>query len=301
MANGNLPVGYGTTSLTAQEADVSDELGRTGVALGDLIKKTGLAVAETQNRLNNTSAESATALANTLVDVIAVEEKTYLDDGTLDSVTTHTRKLPLINFIDPAFYQWTKVRLQGQYFAREFVTDTSYSRYSSQKTGRSGQAGVFVLLGGGYNRRSFQSDYVQTTTNRTDDVAFGRIRMNVLLEPRDDATVPKPRQIIQGPRLSLIHGDIADDTVSGVLKGRTMSMLIQYHKRDGSPISGKPISIETSGLPWSHVGSTTTDSNGQMEIQLRRDFLDEEANTSPMDVVVTARIGLVQNTVTVTF
>ena len=301
MANGNLPVGYGTTTLTSQEADVSDELGRTGVALGDLVQKTGLAVAETQNRLNNTSAESATALANTLVDVIAVEEKTYLDDGTLDSVTTHTQKLPLINFIDPAFYQWTKVRLQGQYFAREFVTDTSYYRYSSQSTSRSGQAGMFVLLGGGYNKSSFSSDTIQGGSTRTDDVAFGRIRMNVLLEPRDDATVPKPRQIIQGPRLSLIHGAIEDDIVSGVLSGRTMSVLIQYHNRDGSPIAGKPISVETSGVPWSHVGSTTTDSNGQMEIQLRRDFLDEDANTSPIDIVVSARIGLVQNTVTVTF
>ena len=57
------------------------------------------------------------ALASTLVNVIAVRERVFRDDGTLDHVTNHVRPLPLISFIDPVFYQWTSVRLQGEFVA----------------------------------------------------------------------------------------------------------------------------------------------------------------------------------------
>jgi len=301
MPDINLPVGYGTRSLTTNDANVSDELGRTGLALGDLIAKTGLAVAETQSKLTISSAETASALAKTLVDVIAVEEKVYDDAGNLTEIKSHTRKLPLINFIDPAFYQWSKVRLQGQYFAREFATDTSYSASSTKISDGSGQSGLFAILGGGYNKYSFKHNQVDSTTTSTDDYSAGNIRMNVLLEPRNDVTVPKPRQVIQGPRLALLQGEIEDIKQGNKIVGRTMSLLLQYNKRNGTPIAGKTFSVETNGVPWSYTGADETDANGQVEIQLRRDFVGEEPDTSPVDVIVTARKGLVQNTITVTF
>jgi len=302
MANQIIPAGRQSRALVA-DASVSDEIARAGLGLGELIKTTGLAVAETQNRLNETGANTATALAETLVDVIAVEEKVYLDDGTLDSSASRTldQKLPLITFIDPVFYQWTNVRLQGRFTASEFATDNSvHSDYSYSSKSRS-QAGLFLILGGGFNSSQKTSGSQDMTTETYSDYSYGQMRMNTLLQPREDIGIPKPNQAIQGPRLSLIQGEIADVMDGGRISARTMSMIVQYNRRNGSPISGKAISIETNGVSWSYTGDQETNASGQTEILLRREFLDEEADTTPIDIIVSARIGMVQNNVTVVF
>ena len=302
MANQIVPAGRQSKTLVA-DASVGDEIARAGMGLGELIKTTGLAVAETQNKLNETGANTATALAETLVDVIAVQEKVYLDDGTLDSSASRTldQKLPLISFIDPVFYQWTNVRLQGRFFASEFAT--AYSSHSDRYTSSTNyaQQGLLVFLGGGYN--SYQNSRVTTDMEAEtySDYSFGQMRMNTLLQPRDDIGIPKPNQAIQGPRLSLIQGEIIDVMDGPRIAARTMSMIVQYNRRNGTAISGKAISIETSGVSWSYTGDQETDTSGQTEILLRREFLDEEADTTPIDVIVSARIGMVQNNVTVVF
>ncbi len=300
MANQLSPAGSSSVPL-ANDASVTDELQRAGMGLGQLVETTGAAVAATQDQLNETGARTATALATTLVDLIAVEERIYHDDGTLDTVQTHTRQLPLINFIDPVFYQWTNVRLQGRYMANEFSASAESNTYSSQRRQGSGQGGLLMILGGGYN--SFRSTRTSTDSVSTvdNDLSYGQMRMNTLLEPRRDIGIPKPNQAIQGPRLSLIQGEIADEMDSGTITARTMSVLIQYNQRDGSPISGKAISVETNGVSWSFVSDPTTNADGQLEIQLRREFIGEGADTSPVEIIVSARIGLVQNNITVTF
>lgn len=300
MANQLRPAGSSSVPL-ANDASVTDELQRAGLGLGQLVETTGAAVAATQDQLNETGARTATALATTLVDLIAVEERIFHDDGTLDTVQTHTRQLPLINFIDPVFYQWSNVRLQGRYIASEFSASAESNTYSSQRREGSGQGGLLLILGGGYN--NYRSTRTSTDTLNTvdNDLSYGQMRMNTLLEPRRDIGIPKPNQAIQGPRLSLIQGEIADEMDSGTITARTMSVLIQYNQRDGSPISGKAISVETNGVSWSFVSDPTTNTDGQLEIQLRREFIGEGADTSPVEIIVSARIGLVQNNITVTF
>lgn len=302
MANQLIPAGRSTRSLVANAA-VGDEIARAGLGLGELIKTTGLAVAETQRKLNETGARTATALAETLVDVIAVEEKVYLDDGTLDSAASHTidQKLPLITFIDPVFYQWSNVRLQGRFIASEFASDTSAESFSSTSKDSHSQHGLLVIFGGGHNSFQYSSTRRESEVETTSDYSYGQMRMNTLLEPRDDIGIPKPNQAIQGPRLSLIQGEIQDILDGGNMVARTMSMIVLYNRRDGSAIAGKAISIETSGVSWSYAGDQATNASGQTEIILRREFLDEEADTSPIDIIVSGRIGLVQNNVTVVF
>lgn len=303
MATQMIPAGRQSRTLVA-EAGVGDELGRAGMGFGELIKSTGLAVAETQNKLNETGAATATALAETLVDVIAVEEKVYRDDGTLDDAASHTldEKLPLITFIDPVFYQWTNVRLQGRFIAREFATDTTSSTYTSQSSESYSQHGLLVIFGGGHHSYQYSNQKRESEQETLSDYSYGQMRMNSLLEPRSDIGIPKPNQVIQGPRISLIQGEIADvRDEGGILIGRTMSMLVQYNKREGQPISGKTISIETNGISWSYVGDHETNASGQTEILLRRDFVDETADTSPIDIIVSARIGMVQKNMTVVF
>ncbi len=134
-------------------------------------------------------------------------------------------------------------------------------------------------------------------------MGFGQMRMNALLEPRQEVTIPKPNQVIRGPRLSLIQGSIEDVIDAGALVGRALSMLIQYDRCNGSPIAGKAISVETDGVAWTFANGPTavTDGSEQVEIKLRRDFFGDEPDTNPADLIVSARIGVVQNSVGVTF
>ncbi len=291
--------------LLTVDANVSNEISTAGIAFGDLVLRTGQAVAETQNKLNATSAASATALANTLVDMIAVQEKVYDDQGNLDHMVTHTRKLPLVNFIDPIFYQWSNVRLQGQFYANELASASSTHTNVRTLSDKSGQGGLFIILGGGRTTVDWTNTTTDTTTQMTSDVSYGRMRMNALLQPRTDVGVPKPAQVLRGPRLAIIEGAITDihsgGGSTGALTARTMSILIQYNRRNGAAIAGKAISIETGGVPWSLVGGGTTNASGQLEILLRREFIDEDADTTPQNFIVTARVGMVTNSTTVLF
>lgn len=304
MATSLVPIGAGTTALALPGvADVSDELRRAGMSFGKLVEFTGQAVADTQMKLNQTGAAMASVLATTQVDVIAVQESVYDDEGNLSESKTYTRKLPLINFIDPVFYEWTAVRLQGQFWASELVTSRESTTSTSTSSDSSGNAGLFIWLGAGSTSSSFSSRKTTTDIDTSADRSYGHVRASALLQPKRDIGVPAPRQVVRGPSLNVIAGEIVDITASGTLVARTMSALLELRKQDGTPISGKAISIETEGAPWSFStpGAETTDAAGQVAITLRREFVGEEPDTSPVDVVLSARLGLVSNSTTLTF
>jgi hypothetical protein len=304
MPNTQFPVGAGATVLgLSSNADVSKEIGSAGMSFGKIIEFTGMAVADTQFKLNQTGAAMASALATTQVDVIAVQESIYDDDGNLSQSATFTRKLPLINFIDPVFYEWTAVRLQGQFCASEFVskqqstTSNTSPSAAASSSGNSGVLGIlFGIMGSSGGGTVSTTTGTSSTVNSSFDRSFGQIRASALLEPKTDIGVPPPRQVIRGPSLNVVAGEIGDVTDSGgKLIGRTMSALLELNKPDGTPIQGKSISIETDTTPWSFsvAGAETTDASGQVAITLRRDFLGDNPDTAPKDVILSARLGLV--------
>lgn len=319
QTSNNLPMAVNAQILAVDndpEAAVGDEIETAGLALGDLIERGGGAIAEAQNKLNAISAATATALATTRVDVIAAQETEYDDQGNFIESRTHTRELPLINFIDPVFYQWDMVRLQGNFVAREFVdnqTATNKKYSSGFNAGLGGSGGVSAILApfrmvtGRFGVSSSLGGRTSTTTTTTSsdlnsDISYGSMRMNALLKPRDDVSVPKPRQVIRGPRIQMIEGEIQDifDGEAGVISERTMTLSMLYTRKDGAPIANKNIAIETDGASWAS-DSQTTDAEGLVTITLHRYFLEEGADTAPQSISVTARVGMVQNTNVVTF
>ena len=297
------PVGAGTASLDIPNSDVSDELARAGTSFGDLISGVGQAVATTQRKLNDTAVTTTTALAETTVDVLAVQETVYDDDGNIDESVSHEQRLPLITFIDPVLYQWSQVRLQGSFVASELSAGSSSTTTTSTTSEGSSQGGLFVILGGGRTYLDYDRTTTSGTSQVTSDVSRGRIRMYSELAPRHDIGVPKPRQAVQGPRLAVSAGEIIDiPAAGGTPAQRTMQVTIEYFRRDSTPIAGKTISIETSGVPFEYVGGVVqTDADGTVEILLRRTFLDETADRSPVESIVSARIGIVSNDTTVVF
>lgn len=310
MADNNLPAGLFSSVLATGTSDVSGEGKAAGLAFGDLIKKTGEAVAETQKLLNHTSAQSATALATTLVDVVAVEEKTYNDSGVLTTSTAHTMQLPLVNFIDPTFYRWSQVRLQGEFVAREFTgeSDTGTDTATSQSNVGIKLGGIFGIgYASGSGSSTGTSTSTDTHTTASEDYSYGRIRAAAQLNPRPDVVVPRPNQVIQGPRLAVISGDVQDEKDGAKIVGRTIKVLLTYHRATGEPIAGKSLAIDVQGLAWSYTNPAQdrTDANGSLQITVHRDIpLDADGiqgDIAPKDFVVTARIGIIQNSTTITF
>lgn len=303
-----LPIGanvkiLGTTPGLSGSADVSDEMGRAGMSFGKLVETTGKAVADTQLKLNQTGAAMASALATTQVDVIAVQESVYDDNGVLSDAKSHTRKLPLINFIDPVFYEWSEVRLQGQFFATEFVSSTESASHAHSSSETYVGTGISFFLGpGGLGGGSTTTD-TSSDVDTSRDTSYGRIRASALLTPKRDIGVPAPRQVVRGPSITLIQGEIKDVMTGAKLTGRTMSVLLELRKMDGQAIQGKTLAIETDGVAWSFTApdKEETDANGQVAIVLQREFLTDEDDRSPINVVVSARLGFVSSSTTVVF
>lgn len=262
MPENNLPVGAGTTlSGPAIDARVGNEVKDFGMALGDLVKHVGKAVAEAQKQLNQTSAETASKLAETTVKVVAVRERFYDDDGNPmasdadeneDKVGIHHMELPMVNFLDPVFYRWNRVRLQGQFQATEWKgstsTDTDVTRYggsvslfvgapvndhASQLLGMAGKIGDLAKgavgdLGGlGGNARAslyYNDSNTHLGTSSASDVSYGQMRMNAELTPVEGIGVPKPTQVFITPRIGVSPvGAVAD-----AAEVRSMEILVEY-------------------------------------------------------------------------
>jgi hypothetical protein len=301
-----LPAGIDTGALavTPGTTDVSGQLSTAGLAFGDLVKLVGQAVADTQQKLNQTAAASTSALAQTLVDMIAVQEVDFDDSGQVTGSKTFTQKLPLINFVDPVLYQWTSVNLQGRFAASQFARADSLSATSGSITDESGQAGFGIIFGLGYNNFQYDNSQVDVSTASSVESSVGLMRMTAVLEPRHDIGVPLPRTAIQGPTLDIAAGPIVEHPASGGTPAtRTMDATITMLRPDATPVEDALISVSTDGVPWTFTtaGSTTTDVNGQLGITLTRTFLDPTADTSPVPVVVSARIGIVSASATLTF
>lgn len=279
-----------------KDANVTGEMETAGVAFGELIKQLGGAVADTSRKLNETSAKTANALAQTLVDVIAVQETIYLDDGSIDTSKVHTRKLPLINFIDPAFYEWREVRVQAVFVAEEMTAASSSTNLNTKSS--TDVSGSFLMLGLGYKDSGSQE---ASRSDSSLDRSTGNVRINARLRQMPDIGVRKPRQSVRGPRLAILPGQILDIKEEGKLVARTCAVLVEYHRRDGTPLDGKTIAVDTDGVSWKLTGGAQTDANGRLALELRRELLGEEPETAPGDVVVTARVGLVNTSVTITF
>jgi len=297
------PVGAGTASLDIPNSDVSDELARAGTAFGDLISAVGQAVASTQRKLNDTAVATTTALAETTVDVLAVQETVYDDDGNIDESVSHEQRLPLITFIDPVLYQWSQVRVQGNFVANELSAGSTSSSSTFHGDDSSSQGGLLVIFGGGATTVHGNTTSTNSSSTITRDSSVGQVRMYSELVPRHDIGVPKPRQAVQGPRLAIFAGAITDIPAAGGNPAqRTMEVTIEYFRRDSTPIQGKLISVESSGVPFEYDGGiNTTDADGKVTILLRRTFIDATADTSPAEFIVSARIGIVSNDTTVLF
>lgn len=283
--------------------DIGSEMNTAGLAFGKLIQTVGQAVADSSAKLNKTAADTASTLATTLVDVIAAEEVIYGNDGKRTETKIHTRKLPLINFMDPVFYEWSAVRIQGVFEIQNLQSKTTQDTTTTAKSDKSGQGGLLLIIGAGRNTLDYERYTTKYTGTYGQSASFGNLRMNAILKPKTDIGVPKPNLNVQGPQIAILEGEIKPVITEGALTARTMELSLQYARSGGDPISGKTLSIETDGVSWEYkvAGDSATDADGTVAVVLRREFLGTDPDTSPQEYVVAVRKGLVSATATVKF
>lgn len=305
-------VGLGDATLATPPVttDPATSLAEVGSDFGQLLLGVGNAVAATQQKLTENSADTTSKLANTLVDVIAVQQTGYDDNGNIRASIPIKEKMPVITFVSPVYYEFPQVRVQGRFRVDEFAAASS-----SQTNGSSSGYGVGVGMtlqkrafsvgvSGGYSSSSQStsesSQYDQAT-------AVGQMRMFARIIPREDVGVPKPLRVIVGPSLTIIAADLQDGIEADGTPFRTLSVLIQLRNRNGQPIEGKSISIDTEGIPWTFVpdDADVTNADGNLEILLKRTFPQPPdgappVDTAPKSVIVSAILGAVSNRTTVT-
>jgi hypothetical protein len=307
-----LPAGASTLTLDVTgPADVNEGIKKAGMSFGKLLESTGLAVAESSRQLNEVGADMTSALARQQVDVIAAQVNAYNDDGTLNAAGTRTltQKLPLINFIDPVFYEWTQVRLQGIFQATELVTSNEASTTTVSASASATNTGTGFFFGVGSNRFSFGIGTASSDVDTSTETSFGAIRASALLQPKTDIGVPKPRQLLSGPSFGILFGpDVADDATS-----RSKEISVVCFKADGSPqTTALPVSIELTGAQWAWKppapgnNQPVPDATGAFGILISRDFPVQPGEAglvdkAPVEVTMTVRMGVVSTTAVIRF
>jgi hypothetical protein len=311
-------IGLGDVALAS--SDPGSSLETAGRSFGELIKGVGAAAAETQLKLTENSAAATSILAQTLVDVIAVQETQIDDLGNITASTSHVQKLPLLNFVDPAFYNYPQIKIEGHFVMDSFSadTDTKVGTSSSSFGGGFSFSRTPSLFGtktsiGGSGGASSSSSSTDLAVQSNQTSAVGRMRMCAQLAPQAGLGVPNPVQVVIGPSLSILEGEITEAEDADHNLTRTMSILIQYRNKDGQPIKNKALSIDTDGVLWNFTdpakattGDTAPD-EGNLAIQLKRIFpapTDPQAppiDKSPKPATLNVRKGLVTNGITITF
>lgn len=303
--------------MPINESDITDELAKGGPALGSFLKSVGLAVAESQAELDKNLAETAKKLSETQIDVIAVFEQEIGNDGLMKEGKVHMQKLPLINYLMPTAYQYTRVYLEANMQVSEFSGEKGLHVKAKAKSFGVSVSGSYGLTGGRISGgMSYGSSKSSVDVNRTTDTdaAAGDLHMESTLEPRGDIELPRPFIIQKGPRLKvqiLSKTDISGTTPSGggtaPVVGRKVSIKAILTDNNGAALTGKAlqVSVDNPNVNYttpSASGLTTDATTGEVLLDLEYqwgELPDGEAAPQPIQTSLRVWFGLVTETIAV--
>ena len=271
-------MGAGAEAVTASNSDITDELEKGGPAFGSFLKSVGLAVAESQKQLDQDLVETAKALSDQQIDVIAIWEQQLDDDGNMTKGNPVVQKLPLINYLMPTAYNFSRVYLQADMSVSEFNTANGFNiqGHSASVSVRANVNYGITGLGGSGGVNASASTYGQSVNSSTSqDYAAGKLHMEATLEPRADIQLPKPFVVQKGPQLRLTvgsHTDIMDQSTPPKVIGRKVTLTAKLSGTKGAA-SGKLFDIRLSD-PALDFNITTangvTDANGELKVDVLR-------------------------------
>lgn len=290
----------------ATDSDITDEMTAGGPAFGAFVKSVGLAVAEAQKELDKSLVATAKELSDTQIDVIAIFEQVINDEGEMTQGNVIKQKLPLINYLMPTAYQWSRVYLEADMTVSEFNSANGFN-IKKTKVGIDASAGFEFGLGGigvsGSNTNSFDYSNVNTSTATSVDKAAGSMHMEATLEPRSDIQLPRPFVLQKGPKLQLgvVASEDLTETDSGGAAtpiGRKVTVEATLMKTDGAVHSGKTLQVSVDRNDLTFVASSlVTDAAGKVRVDIeRRVGAAWDPATPRAAAVVRISFGLVTST-----
>jgi hypothetical protein len=296
-------------SADAGESDITDELERGGPAFGSFVKSVGLAVAEAQKELDKTLVATAKELSETKIDVIAIFEQVINDeDGTMADGNVIMQKLPLINYLMPTAYQWSRVYLEADMSVSEFNSANGFNIQQTKFSTSMNANANFGLSGfgvGASSQTNFGFSNTNVSTAAEVDKAAGSLHMEATLEPRADIELPRPFVLQKGPKLNLSIKSSADltqpdpnDSTKTIAIGRKVTIEATLTKTDGAVHSGRTLQVSVDRNDLTFVAATlVTDANGKLTIDIeRRAGAAWDPATPRTPAVVRVSFGLVTET-----
>lgn len=307
-----LPLGSNGLLGAGEVSEITDELEKGGPAFGTFVGAVGTSVADAQAKLDKTFIETAQALSQQKVKVVSVFEQVIDDDGKLTDGKIHESELPLVNFITPTAYKWSRVFLQADMQVAEFSAQTGMriqGHSTSFNIGARASYGLFSGFGASGSTAFSTSNYGQevTATAQTDSAA-GQLHMEATLEPRDDIRPPQPFILQKGPTLKLLIDKIEDITGpvpsgggAAPVIGRKATIRAELKKQNGDPNTGKSIDTMLSESGLAVVSSGNTDTKGVTTLTIeRRNPANDGTPGAPVAFVLRAQFGLVSDSLGLT-
>lgn len=300
-------LGATTPAAAATPVVTTAALTDTSPAFGTFVKSVGLAVAEAQTALDKTLVDTAKALSETQIDVIAVFEQQIDDDGKMTQGNAIVQKLPLVNYLMPTAYQWSRVYLQADMRVSEFSAANGFNiqaKSNSFSVGGNASYGAFSgLSAGGGISYGTSSSQVAGGTTASQDVSAGSMHMEATLEPRADIELPKPFVLQKGPELRLAAGsmvDVTDAETGQKVIGHKVTITAELKGSSGALLAGKLLEVRLSQpLPYTlEPLDGKTDPNGNLKVEITRSGAGVDP-TKPIPVELRVWLGLVNQSITV--
>ena len=288
-------------SATATPKDVSGP-GLPSKAYGDFVKEVGLAVAMSQKALDENSRDIALSLANTKVPALIALNQVVNEDGEIESVQPIVQDdAKLIQYIQPTFYQWSRVTLFARFDVHSFEAnaDTRIKSNVNANVSGSGNVSAGVFRGSADVKSNFNSQ-VDTSVDASFATAqsSGSSYLLAVLEPRTDTRFPPPIIAVQGPRLRLIASkqsvaatDTAPVTLDVTLFKKTgfsgAEKTVELDKQGPGTLSANEVLIIQVGTDDKRLKGTVSLTRGEKEA----------AGT----VTIRASLGTLTTSVTITY
>jgi hypothetical protein len=276
--------GIGAQAVTVAETDVTDEIAKGGPAFGSFLKSVGVAVADSQKALDETLVATAKELSDQKIDVIAVFEQVLQDsDGQMTQGNVQIQKLPLVNYLMPTAYNFSRVYLQADMKVSEFNAANGFNIKGSSDTFSASARASYGLVGG--FGASGSASFGHASFSRSGEVsvaqdsAAGSLHMEATLEPRADVQLPRPFVLQKGPRLQVridSSSDIMGQAGSGGAPapkiGRQIVLKAKLVKTDGTANSGKPLDVTVSEPQFNRDTVAPTDNAGETTITIKNEW-----------------------------
>lgn len=296
--------------VTAGESDVTDEIAKGGPAFGAFLLKVGEAVAESQKKLDETLVTTAKALSETTIDVIAVFEQQLKDsDGQMDKGNIQIQKLPLVNYLMPTAYNFSRVYLQADMKVSEFNGANGFNIKGSSNTFSASAKASYGLIGGfgasggmSFGHASYQN---AGEVSVSQDSAVGSIHMEATLEPRTNIELPRPFILQKGPKVQVridSSADLMGTAPSGggaaPKIGRQLVIKATLRKTDGTPHSAQQLQVSISDPQFNRDAVAATDANGETSITIKNEW-GTGATSEPArkQATVSVSFGLASQTI----